>query len=353
MDKQVNIWCSLKYELKRSLTLKKSNRTWQLPLAASLSCAIPLILFTSFGHLDYGLIASLGGLAYLYLPEEGCASSLKRVFNCSIGIILCYSIGSLSKVAPSLEFVILPILLISISIATKYYRILPPASLFFVLVATIGAYTQSDLTHIPFRILLVSSGCMCSLVIATIYVAYFRLSRCANMKAKPIILDFNFVLVDSLIIGTTVSLSLILARLLGFENPYWVAVSCITVIEGASLNAIKEKQIQRIAGTAFGIIITWFIFLFPHNKWSLIAIIFVSMYFIEALVVINYTLATIFITIMTITLAEASNFEEAGASHMINTRLIDTVLGSVTAFIGGSVLFNSRLRKRIKNKSSL
>ena len=55
------------------VTIKPSDRPWQMPFAAALANGLPLFVGAYFGHLEYGLISSLGGLAFLYLPDTPMA----------------------------------------------------------------------------------------------------------------------------------------------------------------------------------------------------------------------------------------------------------------------------------------
>ena len=46
-----------------------SDRPWQMPLCAALASGLPLFIAAYFNRLDYGLIATLGGLVFLYTPD--------------------------------------------------------------------------------------------------------------------------------------------------------------------------------------------------------------------------------------------------------------------------------------------
>ena len=44
---------------------KHSDRPWQLPFAAALASGLPLAVGAWFGHVQYGVLSSLGGLVFL------------------------------------------------------------------------------------------------------------------------------------------------------------------------------------------------------------------------------------------------------------------------------------------------
>lgn len=97
-------------------------------------------------------------------------------------------------------------------------------------------------------------------------------------------------------IGLFVGISLALAQALQLERPYWVPVSCLAVIQGASLRAVWTKQVHRIAGTAVGLLLAWGLLLMPLDEWSFSLLLMLLAFITETLVVRHYGLAVIFIT---------------------------------------------------------
>lgn len=55
-------------ELRVLATINPSDRTWQMPFAAALATGLPLLIGAYFDRMAYGLVATLGGLVFLYLP---------------------------------------------------------------------------------------------------------------------------------------------------------------------------------------------------------------------------------------------------------------------------------------------
>lgn len=65
---------------------------------------------------------------------------------------------------------------------------------------------------------------------------------------------------------------------------------------------------------------------------------------VESLVVRHYGLAVIFITPLTIFLAEAARLGQGSPQAMLQARLFDIVLGSVVGLLGGICLHSPRVR---------
>ena len=59
----------IRAEWQHLTAITPSDRRWQMPFAGALASALPLVVGAFFGHLGYGLISSVGGLVFLYLPH--------------------------------------------------------------------------------------------------------------------------------------------------------------------------------------------------------------------------------------------------------------------------------------------
>src|SRR5690606_36073603 len=128
---------------------------------------------------------------------------------------------------------------------------------------------------------LMTLGCLLACLIAFFYSIYIlRLRPAQDVPALPVP-TFDFIVFDSLIIGAFVGISLALAQALQLEKAYWVPVSCLAVIQGHTLRAVWNKQLQRIIGTSIGLLVAWALLLLPLEKWSISLIMMVLAFIIE------------------------------------------------------------------------
>jgi hypothetical protein len=67
----------MRAELLHLTTINASDRRWQMPFAAALASGLPLLVGAYFDRMDYGLISSLGGLVFLYLPKPRVSPGIK------------------------------------------------------------------------------------------------------------------------------------------------------------------------------------------------------------------------------------------------------------------------------------
>lgn len=192
---------------------------------------------------------------------------------------------------------------------------------------------------------LLGMGTLLAALIAFLYSLYvLRLQAPKPVEPLPPA-SFDYVVFDSILIGVFVGLSLALAQLLHLEKAYWVPVSCLAVIQGASLRAVWDKQLHRVIGTGIGLLVAWGMLLMPLDKWSVPLMMMALCFVVETAVVRHYAFAAIFITPLTILLAEAATLGQGSASALIEARFYDTVLGCLVGLLGAVCLHNEAFRR--------
>ncbi len=325
-------------------TIQASDRRWPMPFCAALAIGLPLLAGAAGGRIDYGLVASLGGLCFLYLPETPLAHRLRWLLAVALAFCACFTLGLLSQFLPGWQVPLLTALAILVSMLCRYYRLAPPGSLFFIMAAAIAAYSPLELPELPLQVGLLALGCLQAGVIAFFY-SRQALRRQAAQPVRPLPpLSFDFVIFDSIVIGACVGLALALAQLLQLDRPYWVPVSCLAVIQGASLRAVWTRQLHRIAGTGIGLLVAGGLLALPLDQWRVALLMMALAFIIETLVVRHYGLATIFITPLTILLADAPQLGLLPADALLQARLFDTVLGCLVGLAGGLALHSQGFR---------
>ncbi|MBV2133240.1 FUSC family protein [Pseudomonas sp. MAP12] len=334
----------LQAQWRQLLTINPSDRPWQMPFAAALATGLPLLVGAWFDRLDYGLVSSLGGLVFLYLPGTPLYHRMVTLMACSFAMIACYTLGVMSHFFPLLMMPALVFVSILVSMVCRFYGLGMPGSLFFIMAASIGAYTPLDVLQVPLMVGLISMGSLLACLIAFFYSLYIL--RVQTPKPVPPLPapTFDFVVFDSVWIGIFVGVSLAAAQALQLEKAYWVPVSCLAVIQGASLQAVWNKQLHRVLGTAIGLLAAWGFLLLPLDKWSIALLMMLLSFVIEVAVVRHYAFAAIFITPLTILLAEAATLGHGSAGALIEARFYDTALGCLVGLIGGICLHSPRFR---------
>lgn len=343
-DKQ-QLMALIRREWQQLRHFQASDRPWQMPLTAGLAMGLPLLIGAGCQQMGFGLLSSLGGLAFLYLPATPMAHRMVTIMACGFGLIASVCLGLLSHLLPVTVAPVLTLITILVTMICRFYRLPPPGSYFFVMVAAIAAYSPVALLDIPLRVGLVAMGSLLAWALAFVY--SLHILRLRSPKPVPPLpqADFDFVVVDALIIGMAVGLSLLLAGLLQLDRPYWVPVSCLAVMQGANLRAVWNRQLQRLLGTGLGLLLTWLLISLPLTAWSVALLVMLLSAVIESLVVRHYGLASVFITPMAILLAEAAHLGQGTASALIEARFYDTLAGGLLGLLGGLSLHWPPLRQ--------
>ncbi|WP_228720704.1 FUSC family protein [Nitrogeniibacter mangrovi] len=334
-------------EWRAQTAIRASDRPWQMPFAASLAMGLPLLFGAWFNQMAPALIGSLGGLVFLYLPRTALQHRMVTLMACGFGMVGCFALGVLSHLLPA---VIMPALALCATLVTmvcRVYRLGPPGSLFFVMAAAIGADAPGTLAQVPERVGLLALGAVGAGVIALVYSVLILRIRDPLPVAPLPPPTFDFVVFDSIIVGLSVGVSFLAAQLLDLHKAYWVAVSCLAVIQGVSRRSVWERQIHRVVSTSLGLVLTWLVFALPFDRWGFVPLVMVLAFVIETLVVRHYGFATVFITPMAILLGDATSFPLGDASALIQARFIDTVLGSLVGFLGGMAIHSQGVRQAV------
>ncbi|WP_206106058.1 FUSC family protein [Olivibacter sp. XZL3] len=262
---------------------------------------------------------------------------------CCFCIMVSYSLGLFF----SFSFFVASCFLAILAFAIHYtlYRLgltRPPGNFFFIMSASIAICTPFHPEKIPEKIGFMAMGTILTCGIGLIYSLLTLKEKGGSETLLPTKNPYTNT-VESIIFGVFVGLSLGKAFLLKLENPYWVPVSCAAVMQGASSKHVWLRGVQRIAGTLAGLGLTWLIATFnPSSLFIAISIILLQM-IVEFLVVRNYTVAVVFITILAVFLAESGSQMTRHTDLLFTARLVDIILGSFIGVIGGWVLFNEHV----------
>lgn len=343
-----NLGGLLKREASEILASRQSDRPWQLPFTIALAASLPMAIGAMMGQMAQAALASIGAMTIVYLPRTRLDLRMASLMAVSCAMIACYVLGQASQMVPAMRVPMIVLVALLVSMGCRYYRIGPPGPLFFTMAAAIGAYAPTAVAEIPHHIGIFALGSLSAVSIAFVYSIHILRRREPLPPEQPPEDILGDVVTTSVILAAFVGLSLAAAEALSFDKPYWVPVSCIAVMQGVNLRTVWNRQVQRIIGTVAGLVIAWFQFSYATSPWHFVLAIFVLTFMVETIIVRNYALATIFITPLAISLAEASITGLNSPTPLIIARLADTVLGAVLGMIGGVFIHNAAFRKILR-----
>ena len=328
-------------EIKSLFVFNKPSRPWHVALVATISMAIPALFGVYFQQMANAILACVGTMVILYIPRAASVPyRMVTLSVCSFGIVACFTVGLVAGFSIYSSAIALMLIAMLVDFICRYYSIPAPGNFFFIFLAALGCTLPFNLQLIPAHLGLVALGCMISCLAAFFYSLLIALPEPAPVT---VIEKKNIkFLLQSAVLGLFVGCSYLIAELMGLNKPYWVPISCAAIMQGATFTLVWQRKIHRVVGTALGMVLAWCIFSQSLHGWSFAIAIIVLFFIVELLVVHHYGLAVIFITPLTMLLAEGSASRVLHESLVI-TRLGDIALGSAIGFIGGWVMHHPKI----------
>lgn len=148
-------------------------------------------------------------------------------------------------------------------------------------------------------------------------------------------LDKNsIILINALRFGAFTMFAAIFAYEFDFNRSFWIPLSCVAVMSGATVVASLHRAIQRSLGTILGILIASVILIFHPTGYLIAILIFLLTFITELFIVKNYGLAALFFTPAALIMAEAGSIEQYSFVFFASARLIDVFIGVLIGLIG-------------------
>lgn len=337
-------------EVKSLFELKETERLWHIPILASLCVGLPLLIGYSLDKLDYGLLSCMAGLVILYLPTTTVARRMITMLACSFGFMISFVVGICFSFNPILSSVVLGLFALSVHWVANYFGMKPPGSFFFIMIASIASCMPFNLMTIPTRVGLIGMGAMLASLLALFYSLYITKKHPPKTELIVVRKSNYTTLFESAIVGFFIFLSVLIGHLFKLNNPYWLPISCAAVMQGASFQHVGQRSFQRVLGTFIGLGLAWMLLLLKMTPLTICICIMVLQFIIEMLVVRHYGLAVIFITPLTLFLAEAGSAMTVDPTALISVRFMDILFGSIIGAIGGWFLHHEQLRHKAERK---
>lgn len=337
-------------ELSHLLTVNQSRRPWHMPIIAAIAISFPVFVGAYFGALSSGIKASLGAMVILNLPLVGSLPyRLVTVMTWGFAMSLCFALGLVAQQLPFLRLPVFALVVFAVIVLGRYYRQPPPAGLFVMMAGAIALFIPMPLVQVLPATGLVMLGSGFAMVMALLYSLFLLATR--PSAPAPIYTYEPDTIIESMIVTGFVSLALLTALVLELSYPYWVAVSCFIIIQGIHLRTMWIKQIHRLLGTLIGVGLAGWMLSWGLPMWGVAVTILAMMLCIESLVDRHYGLAVIFITPLTIFIAEyGSGLPLAPQLYqeVMRARLLDTALGCLIGLSGGLVMHSPTLRAPLR-----
>lgn len=336
-------------QFKPLIEINAQTRPLSLLFIAALAIGLPVLVGAALDLFSSSVLASMGGLVILYMNQaKKLSQRITILAACSVGFLLCFLFGTFTSFNPFLSALTLAITAFLATVICRFYRLPPPGSFFFIMVACVSRALPYEVTFIPERAGILLAGCLGAILLGLLY-ALFQGTR--STVTPPIThhqpLDKVALMLEAGVIASFIGGGYLLALMIGLDNPYWVPISTAAIMQGATFQKVWHRNVHRIVGTMIGMGLAWLIFSFSPNPWILAWLIMILSFLIEALVTRNYGLAVIFMTPLTVIFAEVN--QVTGDVHILMVaRMMDIVLGSLIGYLGGWLIHHQHWFRAIQ-----
>lgn len=321
----------------------ETTRQWHLPIVAGLTVGVPVLLGWYMDNIEAGKLGSLAGLSILYIQSDKLIERMILLMACCFGIMISYTVGLLFSFSAVAAPIALGLLSFGIHYSLHQLNLTrPPGNFFFIMLACVAICTPFQPDYIPEKVGYVAMGAILTCGIGLVY--SLLTLKPSNEPEKRTVRKSGYTnIVESLIFGLVMGLSLSVAFSLDVENRYWIPISCLAVMQGSSSRHVWLRASQRIAGTLVGLGMTWVVVSLNPSLLTIVISITLLQIIVEFLVVRNYAIAVVFITVLTIFLSESGKDLTENTNRVFFSRMIDIFIGSVIGIIGGWLLYHEKI----------
>lgn len=302
------------------------------------------VLFT--GYLSHQLAissyGSLGIFTFLYYQRLPLKQLMLRLSIVGTFLTAANFLGMLSTHAVWTA----PIVVATVGFLGRFffrlYGIAKPGPFFIVMVTAMGVSTNVPLAKIPVMSSYFFIGVLFSLLGAFIMHFVEKDSFPANQVKKALKERINedpAVVIDSLLYSGILFFAVYLSMGLQLKNPYWLVVSCASILQGDNLRAMAHRNIQRIFGTIIGLAIAAFLLNLPLSVFETLLMITALFVTVEYFVKRNYAIAQFFTTPMSLMLSML--VKQQYLYTLIQFRFLGIVIGSLLGLLAAWMMTTS------------
>lgn len=148
--------------------------------------------------------------------------------------------------------------------------------------------------------------------------------------------------------GVILAIASVVSHIVPFYKPYWIPLSCASVMLGSTIIGTLNRSIERLIGTFIGLGLAAAVLGLQPKGYELMIISMFLSAVTEFIILKNYAIATIFITANAILIAE-SRAPLIDPEVFLSARFINVMIGSAIGLIGTFIMGHHSASVRLKN----
>lgn len=301
------------------------------PAARATFClAVPLLILASLGRMDWAMYAGFGAFFAVFGRYDNYAVRFWQQLSCGAVQVASMLLGTLFSFLQTpfiVDALVLAVIAFGSNLVSRGVRWLPPGPIFAVFAG--GACLSVPASGESFiGVLLVGAGTALFSLLVMLGLSARRGRLAAALKAEPTWAPTEKSVHESVRMGIAVLLAGVVAYLLGGDHWYWASLGAISGVMGATVHSRVARALQRCVGTCIGVLLTWAVFVFEPNLWVLLAVALVGQFCIEVVILRNYAVGMVFMTMVALLMVHLASPEDPMV--LLVDRVTMTVLGAAT-----------------------
>lgn len=295
---------------------------------AAIALGIPLILVSATGHLDWAMYAAFGAFCAVFGRFDAYAPRFWQQLSVGLVQLVAMLLGTFFSLIHA-PFIICALVLAVIGFGANYVshaaRWMPPGPIFAVFAGG-ACISIPATTHSFVGVLLVGGGTMIFSMLFMLGLSLRRSHLFHTLRAGYSWTPSSRALRESAQMGLGVLLAGIAAELLNGGHWYWASLGAIAAVTGIDAYARVARGLQRSVGTCVGVVLTAAVLVFEPPTWVLLAVAIIGQLCIELVILRNYAIGMVFMTVTALLMVHMVSPEPA--SSLLIDRVAMTALGA-------------------------
>lgn len=303
----------------------------RVALRAALCLALPLLVLYTMDRTDLALYASFGAFAAIYGRADGYSARLFMQASAGLAIVAAMIVGtSVSYLNAPNWFRVIAVAIVAYIVTMISHRMAwrPTGAMFVAFSAGACATIPAEGSSFAY-VLIVGGGALLWTLAVTVILASLRVQPRVLFQISAIQpMELRF-LVNAITIFVGVLASGWLGLVLFDDHWYWATIAAIATLTGANTHARLTRGVQRFLGTAVGVVFAAAVMWLDPPILVVICIAILAQGLIELIVLRNYALAMVFITVIALLMVNMAS--PLSTATLIKDRVLETLVG---VFVG-------------------
>ena len=291
---------------------------------------VPLLTLLAIGRTDLAIFAVIGAFTGVYGRGQVHRPRFSQQWRAGVLLLAALTAGLMAShrgLTPEVIVACTAVVGALGFLATRFGRLGPDGSLFYVFAFSAIAFTQTPAPVLQALTTAVASVLL-SLVVGvagralpghlTLWVRQPRARLSPEERREAYLLTGMHV--------AAIAISGAIAIQVGFGHGYWAMIAATAALVGATAAHRVARGVHRIIGAFAGLVIAGFLLSLHLGTWQTILVVLVLQFFLELFVTRHYALAQTFVTPLALLMTEVAR--PTNPWTLMRDRGVETVIGA-------------------------